>query len=89
MLRDGSHKRTSLKDGKPLAVPSEVGDLVGWSLRTTHAGFAARLRVVPRLYFPVNILARIVDSNYHLPPVFRPLPVRSASERLAMFITYG
>ncbi len=88
-LRDGSHNIPNLSGGRPIAVESIPGDLICWSLRTTHSGFAARLRLFPRFFFPIRVLSKLVDTTYRLPLIFRPLPVASPSDRMAVFITYG
>jgi hypothetical protein len=88
-IRDRSHNTPDLRVGKPMAVQSEVGDLLVWYLRTTHAGFAARLRFARNTFFPIRVLKRLVGPQYRLPPIFEPLPDRSPDERLAIFYTYG
>ena len=88
-IRDRSHNVPDLGAGKPMAVDSEEGDLLVWYLRTTHAGFAARLRFPRQAFFPIRILKKLVGPDYRLPPIFEPLPHRSPADRLAIFFTYG
>src|SRR5690606_35997020 len=42
-LRIGSHTKVSLTEGRNIAVRSRIGDVVVWSLRTTHSGNATQV----------------------------------------------
>ena len=78
-LRVGSHLHADLTTGKILAVPSEPGDVVVWSLRTTHSGHAARMRWLPNLGIQPRFEFRLPSR------LLRPEPCK----RLAIFMTYG
>lgn len=82
-LRDRSHNTVSVKEGRLIYVPTEPGDLVVWSLRTTHAGTAVRFRFAPN-YFPHE---RIYWKLQRKLPKFLFLPVEQ--NRIAFFISYA
>jgi len=88
-LRDGSHKTASCLKGVPFAAPTAPGDMVIWSLRTTHSGFVAGLRWPRRWFVPLPIQSRINFRNQEFRPLplFRPPPPDSV--RPTMFLTYG
>lgn len=48
-LRDKSHNYRDPKKGKAFFVPSEPGDVIVWSLRTTHSGNSMRFNLFPEL----------------------------------------
>jgi hypothetical protein len=88
-LRDRSHHTVDVNVGQSFAVPSEPGDVVAWSHRTTHSGYATRLRVLPRVFLPLPVVARLAlrDDRYVAPPaLFRGLQY---PERLAVFSSFG
>ncbi len=89
-LRDCSHNFVSTEKGRPLAVPTEVGDVVFWTLRMTHSGFAIRPKMAPGLFVPVTILNAIGKSQgggYRLPmSIFRAM---EHPDRMSMFATFG
>jgi hypothetical protein len=86
-VRDGSHHFVDHAKGRPIAMQTSVGDLVVWSLRTTHSGNSMRLRGIPRLFVPVPF-ARLLER--HVPKLVRvlarPLGVQ---ERMALFSSFG
>lgn len=89
-VRDRSHLAVNRNKGRPLAVPTQQGDLVLWSLRTTHSGYAARLKSLPTAFVPMPLVKALGSSRfarkYVLPTFFRPLELEN---RLAIFATYG
>jgi hypothetical protein len=78
-LKKGSHNTISLKSGKTILVPSEVGDLVVWSLRTTHSGNVVRLKMFPNLPIHTELEKRIPKW----------LKVEEQKERVSMFFTFA
>ena len=89
-VRDRSHLEVNRNKGRPLAIPTKQGDLVLWSLRTTHSGYAARLKTFPWVFVPMPLVKVLGSSRLAgasvLPRFFRPLEMDS---RLAIFATYG
>ena len=89
-VRDRSHLTVNRNKGRPLAIPTQVGDLVLWSLRTTHSGYATRLKVLPQVFVPIPIVKLLWSSKlarrHLLSRLFRPLEL---SKRLAIFATFG
>lgn len=86
-LRDRSHNLPSLNQGRPFAVPSSPGDVVLWSLRTTHSGFATRLRGLVTAFLPLTLMALLLGKRYAPPKLlFRPL---AAEPRIALFASFG
>lgn len=89
-IRDRSHTTVDNAAGRPVAIPTEPGDLVLWSLRTTHSGYAARMRGFPNIFIPNPVLNRIapVDavSLRIMSKLFRP---PAAAKRVALFATFG
>lgn len=86
-IRDRSHLTADRTRGCPLAVSTAVGDLVVWSLRTTHSGNAMRLRFAPHAFVPVTA-ARWLERRAPavVRKVMRPLGV---DERMALFASFG
>ena len=74
-LKRGSHKN---KTGKSVIIPTNIGDLAIWSLRTMHSGNAVRLKVFSNL--PVDYFERFV-------PAF--LKRDEEKERVACFFTFA
>ena len=66
-------------NGRTRYVPSEIGDLIVWNLRTTHAGMGRYLRGPFRR--PIS------ERTQHLVPAF--LQSKLADSRLAMFASFG
>lgn len=86
-LRDRSDSVADINTGTPFAAPTEVGDLVAWSLRTTHSGFATRPRLVPAMFLPLTLMTFLVGNRYEPPRwAFRPL---ERTPRMALFATFG
>jgi hypothetical protein len=89
-LRDRSHHTTDTLAGQPFAVPSAKGDVVVWSLRTSHSGFVSRPRLFPTVFLPLTVQNLVaVRARTHYGPsscVFRPLEYPA---RLALFVSYG
>lgn len=93
MLRAGSHKAVARNrkievlneevfgwlSGRTRYLPTEVGDLVVWNLRTTHGGMGRYLRG------PVR--RPITERTQHLVPRFLQSIVTGA--RLALFASFG
>ena len=87
-IRDCSNYTVDTTKGQPIFVPTQVGDMVLWSLRTTHSGFMTRLRLLPNLFIPLSILSKISGADaYSLPKfLFRSL---ERDLRMALFASYG
>jgi hypothetical protein len=79
LLRDKSLNTTSIKEGRSLNVPIEIGDLVVWNLRTTHSGNAQLFKIFPNF---------LIDSKYYrlIPSFFFRQQKRP---RGAIFISIG
>jgi len=78
-VRRGSHLCADITTGEIIDVPSRPGDVVVWSLRTTHSGFAVRVRTLPWVHLQPRMEVRLP----------KPLIVHEPCERLALFVTYG
>jgi hypothetical protein len=65
--------------GKAYNIPTQVGDVVMWSLRTTHSGNNVRCRLAPNVCLHPRLEAK-------LPPWLR---VPEQQERFATFCTFG
>ena len=78
-MRRGSHLHANVHTGAIVDVPTRAGDVVAWSLRTTHSGHAVRMRGAKFLRLQPRFEARLP----------RPLRVPEPCERNAIFITYG
>jgi len=78
-VRLGSQNTVSTKKGKAMIVPSQAGDAVVFSLRTSHAGNAVRLNMFPNLSMHHSLEKRV--------PNFMKLPEQK--ERVSFFLTYG
>jgi len=89
-LRDRSHVALDTRKGRPLALPSEPGDLVLWSLRTTHSGYATRLRGFPKVFVPIPVVQQLALADdvktTGIARLFRP---RQFEQRMALFATFG
>lgn len=78
-LRDKSHNTINCETGKPFFVGNDAGDLVIWSLRTSHSGNSLRLKFAPKLFVHPILYSKI--------PKF--LVKGEEKERVAYFLTYG
>ncbi|MFK8038656.1 MAG: phytanoyl-CoA dioxygenase family protein [Crocinitomicaceae bacterium] len=78
-VRIGSNKTVKTNVGKPYIIPSNAGDAIVFSLRTSHAGNAVRLKLAPSLSLHNSLEKRIPD--------FLKLP--EEKERISIFLTYG
>lgn len=87
-LRDGSHLETSVNRGRPFAAPSVPGDVIAWSLRTTHSGFATRLRGIPRVFVPLTLMSLLLGDKDYRPTSFPFRPLASYP-RMALFASFG
>lgn len=65
--------------GRPILVDTTPGDLVLWTLRTTHTGNSVRLKGIPWLKLPTQIEDRLPSW----------LSVKDERKRAAMFASYG
>ncbi len=89
-LRDRSHHTNDCTVGHPFAAPTTKGDVIAWSLRTSHSGFASRMHVFPSAFLPMGIQGRIAARgarDLDRPRLlFRPLeqPVRAG-----LFASFG
>lgn len=86
-IRDCSHMTVDHGKGEPIAMSSEVGDLVVWSLRTTHSGNALRPRRFSRHFVPVK-LARQLEGRAPWLARLTMMPL-GVSERIALFASFG
>lgn len=78
-LRDKSNTTVNCEVGKPFLVNNKAGDLVIWSLRTSHSGNALRAKLFPDLF--------VHPWWYNKLPGF--LFKGQEKERVAYFMTYG
>lgn len=78
-VRIGSNSSIKTNVGKPYIVPSEAGDAVVFSLKTSHAGNAVRLKLFPNLSLHNSLEKRI--------PKFLMIP--EEKERVSIFLTYA
>lgn len=65
--------------GRSLNVPSRVGDVVVWNLRTHHSGYAVRLKQAPNVSIHPKWENRIPENHHIL----------SDRKRAVIFSTYG
>jgi len=89
-LRDRSHHTHDCSVGTPFAAPTAKGDVVVWSLRTSHTGFASRLRVFPSAFVPMGVQGRLAMRVRG--DLDRPRLLFRASEhpdRVALFSSFG
>jgi hypothetical protein len=78
-VRRTSHLRADITSGEIVDVSSQAGDLVVWSLRTTHSGFAVRVRGLPFVRLQPRFEGRL--------PAWARRP--QACRRVAAFMTFG
>lgn len=72
-------RRATLLQGRPIHVGTEPGDLVVWTLRTTHTGNSVRPRPLPWLKLPTGIEDKLPEW----------LSVEDERERMAMFASFA
>ena len=78
-VRRSSHLHADVTSGSIVDVPTRAGDVVAWSLRTTHSGFTVRVRGLPFVHLQPRFEQR-------LPAWLRtPQPCL----RIAAFMTFG
>lgn len=65
--------------GSSYNVPVQPGDLVVWNLRLHHAGYAVRIKGMPKVSFP-PIVENLIPEFLHVP---------AAESRSVIFMTYG
>jgi hypothetical protein len=89
-LRDRSHNSVSLRKGRNLYVRSGIGDVVVWSLRTSHSGNGSLLRF-PRWYHPTPAVAELPRQfrrrNNRNPRWWPEAP--ADGDRIAIFAALG
>jgi hypothetical protein len=78
-LRDKSHNSVSITTGKPFLAPTEPGDLVIWTLRTTHSGYGKRLKFASNFFVPLRFYRFIPEF------LFKP----EEKIRNVLFLTYA
>jgi len=78
-VRRGSHLVADVTTGEIVDVPTEPGDVVAWSLRTTHSGHALRVKGLPFLHLQPRFEVRLPKS----------LAVAEPCRRVALFMTFG
>ena len=78
-VRKKSHFYFSRHRGRAVNIPSEEGDVVLWTLRTSHSGNNVRLKGLPHLCFPPRIETRI--------PHFLRIP--EEKERMVIFCAFA
>ena len=78
-LRDKSHNTISDQIGEPFLVNNDAGDLVIWSLRTSHSGNSKRFKFAPDFFLHPRFYKRL--------PAF--LYKEQQKERVAYFMTYA
>ena len=78
-VRRGSHMHPDISSGRIVDVPTRAGDVVVWSLRTTHSGHTVRLRGIRRPPLQPRF-------EFRLPSIMR---TPEEVTRVAAFITYG
>ena len=78
-LREKSHKVPNIHEGKNIYVRTRPGDLVVWSLRTSHSGSGRLLRLFPNVFLDPSRADRL--------PGFLFAPAEG--ERAALFWAYG
>lgn len=92
-VRDRSHNTLDTWFGRPVAVPAELGDYVIWSYRTSHTGYASRLRFFRNAFVPINVQSRLTVSRPSSDvPSFRPRVIfqpAERGERMALFMAFG
>jgi hypothetical protein len=80
-LRVGSHNTTSLTEGRNIYVRSCVGDVVVWSLRTSHSGNATQL------LFPCWIHPDPKQDGKY--PAWWRVAKKATGDRMAIFAALG
>lgn len=87
-LRDRSHLEPTAQKGTPFVVSNAPGDLLIWSLKTTHSGFASKPSVLP-VFVPIGVQSRLAfkGERFSPEPLFLPEPEKQT--RPAFFLTYA
>ncbi|MEO5935716.1 MAG: phytanoyl-CoA dioxygenase family protein [Terriglobales bacterium] len=78
-VREKSHNYPFKHRGKAVNLQSKAGDLIFWSLRTTHSGNNVRLRMLPDLVLHPR-LENLVPRSWRVP---------EEQERFAIFGTFA
>jgi len=78
-LREGSHHQFSLKKGRTVYADTSLGDVVVWSLRTSHSANGVLLKFPKGLHISPRMGTRTPDF----------LLRQNDGERLALFLTYA
>lgn len=78
-VRRSSHLHADITSGAIVDVPTQPGDVVVWSLRTTHSGFAVRVRGLPFVRLQPRFEGRL--------PAWLRRP--ESCRRIAAFMTFG
>jgi hypothetical protein len=78
-LREGSHRQFSLKKGRTVYADTSLGDVIVWSLRTSHSANGVLLKFPKGLHISPRMGART-------PKV---LLRQNDGERVALFMTYA
>lgn len=88
-IRERTHQHANQR-GRARYVDTCVGDLVLWSHRTMHTGFAGQTRFDAEWLFPIDLVARLVRRNGYRLPGFLFTPLEGGpSDRGAFFCSYG
>lgn len=89
-VRDRSHLAIDTRKGRPIALPTNAGDVVIWSLRTTHSGYATRPRVFPNIFIPMAVVKRAgLSDRSRTPTLSKFVRPPEFDKRMALFTTYG
>lgn len=78
-VRRSSHLHADVTSGRIVNVPSHPGDIIVWSLRTTHSGHTIRVRGLPFLRLQPRFEQRL--------PKWVRMP--EDGTRIAAFLTFG
>jgi hypothetical protein len=78
-VRRSSHLHADVTSGSIVDVPTRAGDVVVWSLRTTHSGFTVRVRGLPFVHLQPRFEGRLP----------RWLRTPQPCLRIAAFVTFG
>ncbi len=78
-VRRSSHLHADITSGEIVDLPTQPGDVVAWSLRTTHSGFAVRVRGLPFVHLQPRFEGRL--------PAWLRRP--ESCLRIAAFMTFG
>jgi hypothetical protein len=78
-VRLGSHMEVSADKGRSHYTASATGDVVCWTLRTSHGASGGLLRVAPKLSVAPRLVNLLPDSLF----------VPEECERIALFVTFA